>query len=164
MNARHMAVAAGTLLLAAGIVVGALQISGESGYGGVGPNFLPWVVGLALLACGALLAWESFSGGFRQIDEPSGDERGHWPGFAWVSAAILLNALLITSIGFVLSCALCYLLAVRGFKSSEGRLDLSPRAWVTDLLIGAAIAAPVYWMFGKLLAINLPGLTQSGWI
>ena len=164
MNARHTAVAAGTLLLAALIVVGAIQISGEAGYGGVGPNFLPWVVGLALLGCGALLAWESFSGGFRQIDEPSGDERGHWAGFAWVSAAILLNALLITSIGFVLSCALCYLLAVRGFKSSEGRLDFSPRVWAIDLLTGVAIAAPVYWMFGKLLAINLPGLTQSGWI
>ena len=30
--------------------------------------------------------------------------------------------------------------------------------------IGFAIAAPVYWMFGKLLAINLPGLTGTGWI
>ncbi|HQX58843.1 MAG TPA: tripartite tricarboxylate transporter TctB family protein, partial [Burkholderiaceae bacterium] len=31
-------------------------------------------------------------------------------------------------------------------------------------LIGIAIAAPVYWMFTKLLAINLPGLTTTGWI
>ena len=30
--------------------------------------------------------------------------------------------------------------------------------------IGLAIAAPVYWMFTKLLAINLPGLTSTGWI
>ena len=35
---------------------------------------------------------------------------------------------------------------------------------VRDLLIGMAIAAPVYWMFTKFLAINLPGLTGSGWI
>ena len=43
-------------------------------------------------------------------------------------------------------------------------LDLSPRAWVTDTLIGMAIAAPVYWMFTKGLAISLPGLTQTGWL
>jgi putative tricarboxylic transport membrane protein len=35
---------------------------------------------------------------------------------------------------------------------------------VRDTLIGFAIAAPVYWMFTKLLAINLPGLTATGWI
>ena len=126
---------------------------------GVGPALT-----IALLACGALLVREALTGGFREIDPPSGAEQGHWPGFVWVSAGILLNALLITRIGFVLACALCFMLAVRGFKSAEGRLDLSPRAWLTDLAVGAAIAAPVYWMFGKLLAINLPGLTQTGWI
>jgi putative tricarboxylic transport membrane protein len=26
------------------------------------------------------------------------------------------------------------------------------------------IAAPVYWLFSKLLSINLPGLTQTGWL
>ena len=89
---------------------------------------------------------------------------GHWPGFAWVTAGILLNAALITTIGFILSCALCFVLAVRGFKSAEGRLDLSPRAWAIDAAIGFAIAAPVYWMFSQLLGINLPGLTSTGWI
>ena len=89
---------------------------------------------------------------------------GHWPGFAWVSAGLLANAALITTIGFILSCTLCFVLAVRGFKSAEGRLDLSVGALVKDAAIGFAIAAPVYWMFTKLLAINLPGLTSTGWI
>ena len=30
----------------------------------------------------------------------------------------------ITTLGFILSCALCFVLSVRGFKSSEGELDL----------------------------------------
>jgi putative tricarboxylic transport membrane protein len=38
------------------------------------------------------------------------------------------------------------------------------KQFIKDLLIGAAIAAPVYWMFTKLLAINLPGLTSTGWV
>ena len=44
------------------------------------------------------------------------------------------------------------------------RLDLRPRAWITDSLIGIAISAPVYWMFTKALAISLPGLTTTGWL
>ena len=154
----------GTLAIGALLVAGATRISSDAGYGGVGPNFLPWVVGLALLACGVFLAIEARSGGYREMEEPSGGERGDWPGFVWVSAGILANAALITRIGFILSCTLCFVLAVRGFKWSQGRLDLGLRAWVVDAAIGAAIAAPVYWMFTKLLAINLPGLTGTGWI
>jgi putative tricarboxylic transport membrane protein len=164
MDKRQALVGAGTVLLGGLIAAGATQISSAAGYGGVGPNFLPWVVGLALLACGAMLMWEAGSGGFRVMEEPSGDERGHWPGFVWVSAGILATAALITTLGFILSCALCFVLAVRGFKSAEGRLDLSPRAWLVDLAVGVAISAPVYWMFSKLLAINLPGLTSTGWL
>ena len=75
-----------------------------------------------------------------------------------------MRSALITTIGFILSCALCFVLAVRGFRSAEGRLDLSWRALAIDVLIGMAIAAPVYWMFTQALAINLPGLTQTGWL
>ena len=155
---------AGTLLLGLAMAVGATQISSDAGYAGVGPNFLPWVVAVVLAICGAWLVWEARSGGFRQMDEPTGAASGHWPGFVWVSAGLLANAALLTTIGFILSCTLCFVLAVRGFKSAEDRLDLSPRAFAVDALIGFAISAPVYWMFTKLLAINLPGITTTGWL
>jgi putative tricarboxylic transport membrane protein len=158
------AVGVACLLLGLGIAAGATQISGDAGYGGVGPNFLPWVVGIALTLCGAGLVWQAQRGGWHARSEPDGAARGDWLPFLWVSAGILLNALLITRIGFILSCTLCFVLAVRGFHQSQGRLDLSARAWGRDVLIGLAIAAPVYWMFTKLLAINLPGLTSTGWI
>ncbi len=164
MKAAQTWVGAGTLATGAVFVAGALTIKSDAGYSGVGPNFLPWVVGVALLACGAFLVYEARSGGYREMDEPSGAATSHWPGFAWVSAGILANAALITRIGFILSCALCFVLAVRGFKSAEDRLDLSPHAFMVDAAIGFAIAAPVYWMFTQLLAINLPGLTSTGWL
>ncbi len=157
------AVGAGTLAVGAVVVAGALAIPADAGYSGVGPNFLPWVVGLALLACGAFLLREALTGGFRQMEEPSGAARADWPAFAWVSAGILLNAALITTIGFILSCALCFVLAARGFRSAEGRAA-SAAGWLRDAAIGLAIAAPVYWMFTQLLAINLPGLTATGWL
>ena len=160
----QLAIGVGALLVGVAIDLGAIGISSEAGYSGVGPNFLPWVVGSMLALCGIFLVREALTGGFRNMEEPSGAATGHWPGFAWVSAGVLLNAALITTIGFILSCALCFVLAVRGFKSAEGRLDLGLRALVVDAAIGFAIAAPVFWMFSQLLGINLPGLTASGWI
>jgi putative tricarboxylic transport membrane protein len=160
----QLAIGVGTLLAGIAIDLGAIGISSEAGYSGVGPNFLPWVVGSMLALCGLLLLREVFTGGFRNLEEPSGAAAGYWAGFAWVSAGILLNAALITRLGFILSCALCFVLAVRGFKAAEGRLDWSARGVLVDAAIGFAIAAPVYWMFSQLLGINLPGLTSTGWI
>lgn len=163
-TALQTAVGAGTLLLGCLLAWGATSISSEAGYGGVGPNFFPWVVAIVLIVCGVLAIVQARTGGFRDLEEGSGDETAHWKGFVWVSAGLLLNAMLITTIGFILSCALCFVLAVRGFKSSEGKLDLRPMAWLKDLFIGVAVAAPVFWMFTQLLAINLPGLTNTGWL
>jgi putative tricarboxylic transport membrane protein len=157
-------IGAGLLALAALLAFGATTISSEAGYSGVGPNFLPWVVAAMLAVSGVLLVREALTGGFRNREEPSGAAHGYWPGFVWVSVAVLVTAALITRIGFILSCTLCFVLAVRGFKAAEGRLDLGVRAWLVDAAVGFAIAAPVFWMFTQLLGLNLPGLTSTGWL
>lgn len=156
----------GLLVLAIGIglAAGALAIPGEAGYGGVGPNFLPWVVAAVLSLCGALILREALTGGFRDREPPSGAATGWWPGLVWVSAGMLANAALISSAGFILSCALCYLLAVQGLRRAQGQRAGGARVLATDALGGLVIAAPVYWLFTKFLAISLPGLTGTGWI
>ena len=156
-------VGAGIVLLGVALGAGAISIPSEAGYGGAGPNFLPWVVAVVLTVCGVLIVRESLTGGFRELDEPSGAERTWWPGLVWVSAGLLLNAALITTIGFILSCTLCYLLAVQGLRRSQGQA-VGTATMGVDVLTGALIAAPVFWTFTKFLAINLPGLTASGWI
>lgn len=157
------AVGIGVLALGLALAAGAVQIPAAAGYGGVGPNFLPWLVSVALLACGALIVFEARTGGFRALEEPSGSARADWPAFTWVSAGLLANAALITTLGFILSCTLCYVLAVQGLRRASGQAA-SPRTWAVDLVTGAAISAPVFWMFTQFLAINLPGLTGTGWI
>lgn len=157
-------VGAGILLTGLALAFGAIGISSTAGYGGVGPNFLPWLVSIVLTLCGGIIIWEARSGGFRELETPSGAARACWPGFVWVSSGLLLNAALITAIGFILSCALCYVLAVQGLRRAAGQSSGSPRTWVMDLLTGLLIAGPVFWMFTKFLAINLPGLTTTGWI
>lgn len=154
---------AGTLVIGGLLLAGALQLPSDAGYAGVGPNFLPEVVSVMLTLCGLWMLWEVKTGGFRNMETPSGAERGDWPGFVWVSAGILANAALITTVGFILSCTLCYVLAVRGFKWAEGRRGVHVRAVAMDVLTGLCIASPVYWMFTQLLAISLPGLTSTGW-
>ena len=158
-------VGAGIVLVGLALGAGALSIPSVAGYGGVGPNFLPWMVAGVLALCGVLIVREALTGGFRQREEPSGGDRAWWPGLVWVSAGLLANAALITTIGFILSCTLCYLLAVQGLRRAGGQPAASrPRTWAVDVLTGLLISAPVFWMFTKFLAINLPGLTATGWL
>ena len=158
-------VGVGVLLTGLGLAFGARDISSVAGYGGVGPNFLPWMVSVVLTVCGAWIVWEARTGGFRAMDEAPGAASGFWSGFVWISAGLMLNAALITTIGFILSCALCYVMAVQGLRRAEGQTGVNlPRTWLIDLVTGLCIAAPVFWMFTKFLAINLPGLTGSGWL
>jgi putative tricarboxylic transport membrane protein len=156
----------GVLVTLTGLALagGALKIPGEAGYGGVGPNFLPWVVAIVLSACGLMIVREALTGGFRELEPPSGSERAWWPGGVWVTAGMLANAALITSIGFVLSCTLCYFLAVQGLRRAQGQNALTTRALASDVVGGLVLSAPVYWVFTKFLGINLPGLTGTGWI
>jgi putative tricarboxylic transport membrane protein len=156
-------VGGGALVVAIVLAVGAAAIPATAGYAGVGPNFLPWVVAVVLALCGGLLIWHALSGGYRDFEAPSGAERADWRAMAWVSAGVLANAALITTIGFILSCTLCFMLAVRGLRLSEGKAT-PPRAIVLDFVTGFLIAAPAFWLFTKLLAINLPGLTDTGWL
>ena len=152
-----------------GLGAGAVGIPSAAGYAGVGPNFLPWLVAVALLLCGGFMVYEARTGGFRDMGDGDGNgngdgEKPYWPGFVWMSAGLLTNAALITTIGFILSCTLCFVMASRGLRNAAGLPGLSAKSWVNDAVTGLLIAAPVYWMFTKFLAINLPGLTNTGWL
>jgi putative tricarboxylic transport membrane protein len=143
---------------------GATGISSEAGYAGVGPNFLPWVVAIFLATCSTWLLWESLTGGYRNMPEASGAERADWHSFAWVSAGVLANAALINAAGFVLSCALCFVLAVRGLRLSQGDEAGNLSQTLKDCILGFLIAAPVFWLFTLFLSINLPNLTGTPWL
>ena len=161
-------VSSGVIALALGLAWGARDIPSEAGYGGIGPNFLPCLVSVALLVCGVLLLIEARTTGFSDTEEADGEAQPCWGGFLWMSTGLLLNAGLITTLGFILSCTLCFVLACHGLRNARSNTPdaVRPglRTSLQDVVIGFLIAAPVYWMFTKFLAINLPGLTNTGWI
>ncbi len=70
-------VGAGVLLTGLALAFGAIGISSEAGYGGVGPNFLPWLVSVVLVLCGGWILWEARTGGFRELDAPTGADRAY---------------------------------------------------------------------------------------
>jgi len=154
-------IGAGTVALAALLAAGASQIGGEAGYAGVGPAFLPWLVAAVLAVCGVLLI---IGATLPADDEPREAEAGtDWSSMAWVSAGLLLNAALINQLGFIVSCALLFALAARGFRQSMSQSVELPQLG-RDALLGLALSAPVYWLFTKGLGLTLPGLTKTGWI
>jgi len=162
---RHQTlIGAGALVVAALMAYGATFVSSVAGYAGVGPNFLPWVVSGVLALCGVWLIVHARTGGWRDMEEPSGGAQGDWVALSWVAAGVTANAALITVIGFILSCTLCFMLAVRGLRGSEGKPHGGVRGLVMDFVTGFLIAAPAFWLFTKALAINLPGLTSTGWL
>jgi putative tricarboxylic transport membrane protein len=172
-SAHKWQVLVGLAITAVGLTMGwgAWDIPSEAGYAGIGPNFLPWVVSIALLLFGLMLIREALTGGFRQLDADDADASPFMTGFFWLSAGLLVNAALITTVGFVIGCALCFMLAAQGLRQSQwpsGQskpgMALVAKRLCSDLVLGVAIAAPVFWMFTKLLAIKLPGLTSTGWI
>lgn len=157
-------IGAGALVVGVAMAWGASQIPSQSGYAGVGPNFLPWLVSVALMVCGTWLVFEARTGGWRQMEAAAGAARGDWTSLAWVVAGVAANAALITTIGFILACTLCFMLAVRGLRAAEGKGHGGPKGLVLDFVTGFLIAAPAFWLFTLVLGINLPNITGTGWL
>lgn len=152
----------GVIAIAAVLFQGALALSSDVGYAGVGANFLPLLLAGLLCLCGVFLVFQALTGGLRQLDFESLAVTPSWAAFLYISAALLLNALLISSIGFILSCALCYAIAVRGIRCGQAMPAGCLSQTARDFLIGLLIAAPVFWLFTKLLNVSLPGFALWG--
>lgn len=156
-------VGAGTVAAAAALAAGASQIHGDAGYAGVGPAFLPWLVAAALAVCGVLLIVDARRTAAPAPSESEAAVSADWLSVAWISVGLLLNAAVINRVGFIVSCAGLFALAAHGFRRSMQQ-SAGPARFASDLLVGFAISAPVYWLFTKALGLTLPGLTKTGWI
>ena len=145
----QIGIAVFVLMLATVFGIGASQLQSDSGYAGIGAAFVPTVVSIFLGVVGALLMWQALTGGFRNFtDEVIGvatDNRGA----LWVTTGILLMAALITKIGFVLAATLLFTCVARGFGS---------KTWLRDVITGALLVFPVFWLFTLVLDVNLPRL------
>jgi len=143
-------VALGVLGLGAFFLRGATIIKVLPSYARVGPRFFPFSVALALLACGAVLAFMALRGQ-RGLPEDTEDADAEadtdWRVLAIIGAALVLDLLLIKQAGFVLSSTVLFWGVAIGFG------DRRP---VRTILIGFALSLVVYLAFTKLLGLTLP--------
>ena len=143
------------LALGIAVAVGASQMSGGGGYARVGPNVAPAVIAGGLILLGVWLAYEAFSGGWRNATPEDPAERGehafHAGAFVWISIGLFAQILLIHTAGFMIAQAVLFACVARGFGSAK-----IPR----DLGIGLILGLGVFLFFVKFLNVNLP----AGWL
>ena len=157
MKAKPAELALSGAVLAIGIAsaVGTSQLSGAGGYARIGPNVAPAVVAGGLILLGVWLAYEALSGGWRNAGPDDPAERGehafHGGAFAWVSAGLFAQMLLIHWAGFVIAQAALFACVARGFGSSRAARDLA---------IGLVLGLGVFFFFVRFLNVNLP----AGWL
>lgn len=152
----QMAVGLAMLALALLLAAGAAGFPVDKGYSILGPQVFPFAVAAFIGVVAVLLCGQAATGGFRNLGEeqPAAPSRSRVSNAAWVSAGILAVAALITHLGFVLSAAVLFACAARGYGS---------RAPARDLAIGVAMTLPVFWLFTRGLGMSLPPLVNA-WI
>jgi putative tricarboxylic transport membrane protein len=152
--AGQVAVAAGVTVLGALILWGSFHLPTAGGYAQVGPGMVPRGVGIGIVALGALLLREAFTGGFRGVDEAAEARLPlDWISFAWVSGGILAYGVLIEALGFIFSSALLFVMVARGFRS---------RRWLLNAGTGLILAALVFSIFNYGLGLTLPAGILKG--
>ena len=149
----EIALSAGVLGLGAFATVVTAQLSGEGGYAGIGPNFIPAVVAAGLLVVGAWLLWEALAGGWRNRGEPEAGAEHPFnaPAFWWITAGLFAHMALIGWAGFVIAGTVLFPCVARGFGSTRV---------LRDATLGFVLSLGVFAFFVKLLNVNLP----AGWL
>ncbi len=145
----QVGIACFVLALAAVFGLGVPGLPAETGYAGIGPRFAPATISIMLAVVGVLLLAQALTGGFRGFTDILATVPPDVRGALWVSAGVLLNAALITRVGFVLAATLLFVCVARGFGSTRP---------LRDAVIGFLLVLPVFWLFARVLDVNLPRL------
>jgi putative tricarboxylic transport membrane protein len=136
------------------VLTGAFALPDQAGYSTVGPAVVPKIVGMALIAVGAMLIHEVMRGGFRNHDEKAERELGmDWVAFARISAGIVLYGGLIEHAGFVVSSWVLFLCTAKGFGCNR---------WLRNGGIALVMAIVIYLIFNRGLGLNLPAGVLKG--
>lgn len=138
------------VLLGLLILAGTLSITVAPAYSRVGPRVFPFIVAAGMIVLGILYALESWKGTQTPAEEHAVNI---WP-IVLISGGILVDALLMPSLGFILSSTILFVLVAVGFGS---------RRYLRDGLVGLALSAVAYATFMYGLGLKLPAGPFAGW-
>jgi putative tricarboxylic transport membrane protein len=128
-------------------------------YAKVGPTVFPWIVAGAMIALGALFAIQAWRRDRHRPAAEPGPVPGQgypatpatppsdWRALLLISAALIMQAVLIKTLGFVITAAVLFYAVAYGFGS---------RRYLRDGAIAIAVAIVVYVGFTRGLHLQLP--------
>lgn len=145
-----LGLAAGMLLLAAVVAIGASGIPSSS-YAVVGPRVMPLVLAALMALFGVLLLLQALRG--QLLPESFGDEPLDLRGMGWVALGLVLNVATIKLLGFSAASMLLFVCIARGFGS---------RAPLRDAVIGLVLALAAFLGFSRLLGVDFGGGVIEG--
>ncbi len=144
----EMFISFGLIALGSFVVFETQSIAETQGYAQIGPRLFPYIIGVGLTLCGAVLGWHALTGGWRNVPlDQEGHDAPDWLAFFIISAGIVLHMVVIGWAGFIIASTLLFVLIARGFGS---------RRLVRDALIAVALAAVVFFVFTSGLGLKLP--------
>jgi len=116
-------------------------------YAQVGPKFTPYLVGGLVTIVGLGLTGMALRGGWsKDLEEVADAPPTNWRALGLLGAGLLVNLLLIDSLGFVFAATAQFVLVAAAFGSRRpGR----------DLLIGLAVTLGAFLAFDKLLGVDI---------
>jgi putative tricarboxylic transport membrane protein len=135
-------IAAGLAGLAALLLWDASGLKQDGGYAGVGPADVPRLIAYGLLILAALTALAGLKG---NLPEPP---RQNPAPVLWILSGLGLQLVFLHILGFVLSGAILFGFTARG---------LGQRPLWRALLVGLVLSGLIYFVFDRLLKLNLPG-------
>jgi putative tricarboxylic transport membrane protein len=151
IGARHnaSAVAMALAVMALGAFVSFDTFTGLAGpsYAEVGPGVFPLIVGAALLLAGLSLLLQGLRGQWRVVWVERDASAAPLRNVILVAAALTLNVLLFTPLGFIAASAALFTCVAAAFGS---------RRFVLDAIIGIAFATAIYVIFVHGLGLSLP--------
>ena len=138
----------GLIALGSFVVFETQSIAETQGYAQIGPRLFPYIIGVGLTLCGAVLGWHALTGGWRNVPlDQEGHDAPDWLAFFIISAGIILHMAVIGWAGFIIASTLLFVLIARGFGS---------RRHFRDALVAVALAVVVFFVFTSGLGLKLP--------
>lgn len=142
----------GLVLLGGVIAFDAATMRVPPTYAKVGPHIFPIVVAVGLLVTGLLIAYRSFV----QKDGPTVAAEAastDWRAVAIVSAGLILDALLLKTLGFIVTALALFVIVA---------FALGSRRYLRDVVTGAVLASITYFGFTRGLGLQLPAGVFAG--
>jgi len=133
----------GVLALGLFIAVETAQLGVAASNATIGPRLFPFLIATGLIVVGLLVLREAF---FGHVAHERGFELD-WLAVALVSGGLILQMLLVESLGWIIATTLLFVAATLAFR--ERRVLIS-------IAIGLALSCLTYWVFNYGLGLSLP--------